>query len=153
MTNSSQPVLVVGATGFLGGQVVDALLARGKSVRALVRPASDATALEAKGVQVVRGDMLDRPSLEAAMTGADAAVSSAVGYTQRRKTDTDTTGNRNLADAARATGLRRFVFTGILASEQAPDVPHFLHKTQAEAYLAQLGVPYVWCGRGPTSIR
>ena len=34
MNSTSQPVLVVGATGFLGGQVVDALLARGKTVRA-----------------------------------------------------------------------------------------------------------------------
>lgn len=145
-SNPTQPVLVVGATGFLGGQVVDALLARGKTVRALVRPASDATALQAKGVQVVRGDMLDPPSLEAAMTGADAAISSAVGYTRRRTgstVDTDTAGNRNLADAARATDLRRFVFTGILASDQAPEVPHFLDKTRAENYLAELGVPHI----------
>lgn len=144
--NTNQPVLVVGATGFLGGQVVDALLARGRQVRALARPSSDTTALEAKGVQVVRGDMLDPASLVAAMTGVDAAISSAVGYTRRRTSstvDTDTAGNQNLADAAAATGLRRFVFTGILASEQASDVPHFRHKTGAELYLTQLGVPHV----------
>lgn len=146
MNNSSSPVLVVGATGFLGGQVVDALLARGKSVRAMVRPSSNAAALEAKGVQVVRGDMLDRASIEAAMTGADAAISSAVGYTKRKSAttvDTDSAGNRNLADAAKATGLRRFVFTGILASDQAPEVPHFRDKTRAEDYLTEIGVPYV----------
>ena len=144
--NNTSPVLVVGATGFLGGQVVDALLARGKNVRAMVRPSSNAAALEAKGVQVVRGDMLDPASLQAAMTGADAAVSSAVGYTKRRSAstvDTDSAGNRNLADAAKATGLRRFVFTGILASDQAPEVPHFLDKTRVEDYLTQIGVPYV----------
>ena len=143
---NAQPVLVVGATGFLGRQVVDALLDRGRSVRALVRPRSDAAALRAKGVEIVRGDMLDPRSLRAAMTDADAAVSSAVGYTRRTTSttvDTDTVGNRNLADAAKATGLRRFVFTGILKSEAAPEVPHFLHKTQAEAYLAGIGVPFV----------
>ena len=43
MTNDS-PVLVVGGTGMRGGQVVTALLSRGKRVRALVRPASDAAA-------------------------------------------------------------------------------------------------------------
>lgn len=144
--NSNQPVLVVGATGFLGRQVVDALLGRGRSVRALARPSSDTTALEARGVEIVRGDMLDPASLRAAMSGADAAVSSAVGYTRRRTgstVDTDTVGNRNLADAAAATGLRRFVFTGILASEQAPEVPHFRDKTEAETHLRRLGVPYV----------
>ena len=80
------------------------------------------------------------------LTGADAAVSSAVGYTRRTTSttvDTDTVGNRNFADAAKATGLRRFVFTGILKSDEAPEVPHFLHKTQAEAYLAEIRVPYV----------
>lgn len=143
---ASSPVLVVGGTGFLGRQVVDALLARGRSVRALVRPTSDTAALTARGVQVVRGDMLDPASLRVAMTGVDAAVSSAVGYTRRHSrttAETDTTGNRNLADAAAATGLRRFVFTGILQSDQAPQVPHFLDKTRAEEHLAQRGVPYV----------
>ncbi|MGW0877891.1 NmrA family NAD(P)-binding protein, partial [Streptomyces sp. NPDC002740] len=52
------PVLVVGATGSLGGKVVDELLERGKKVRALVRPASDASRLESRGVQIARGDML-----------------------------------------------------------------------------------------------
>jgi uncharacterized protein YbjT (DUF2867 family) len=44
------PILVVGATGYLGSQVVDELLARGKNVRALVRPSTDATKLEAQRV-------------------------------------------------------------------------------------------------------
>jgi uncharacterized protein YbjT (DUF2867 family) len=97
-------------------------------------------------VEVVRGDMLDRPSLDAAMNGADAVVTSAAGYTRRRKTDTaetDMVGNRNLADAAKAAGVRRFVFTSILTCDQTPDVPHFWHKALMERYLAEIGVPYV----------
>lgn len=145
--STSQPVLVVGATGFLGRQVVDALQRRGRSVRAVVRPGSDASALTERGVEVVRGDLLDRGSLEAAMVGADAVVTSAVGYTRRRKGDsgatTDTVGNRNLGDAALAVGVRRLVFTGILAAERAPDVPHFRHKSEAEDYFAGIGLPYV----------
>ena len=43
------PVVVVGGTGMLGGQVVTALLARGKPVRALVRPRSDAARLDGPG--------------------------------------------------------------------------------------------------------
>ena len=58
-------------------------------------------------------------------------------------TATDTEGNRNLADAAQRAGVRRFVFLGILQSDQARDVPHFWHKAEAERYLAELGVPYV----------
>jgi uncharacterized protein YbjT (DUF2867 family) len=146
MENESKPVLVVGGTGFLGRKVVAALVSRGKSVRALVRPGSNASVLGSPDVEVVRGDMLDPRSLDAAMDGADAVVTSAAGYTRRRKTDTaetDTVGNRNLADAAKAAGVRRFVFTSILTCDQTPDVPHFWHKALMERYLAEIGVPYV----------
>lgn len=50
-TPTTSPVLVVGATGALGGQVVDELLARGKAVRALVRPAVDASKLQDKSAE------------------------------------------------------------------------------------------------------
>ena len=53
------PVLVVGGTGMLGGQVVTELLSRGKRVRALVRPTSDATRLQRAGVEIAHGDMMD----------------------------------------------------------------------------------------------
>jgi uncharacterized protein YbjT (DUF2867 family) len=80
------------------------------------------------------------------MNGADAVVTSAAGYTRRRKTDTaetDMVGNRNLADAAKAAGVRRFVFTSILTCDQTPDVPHFWHKALMERHLAEIAVPYV----------
>ncbi len=139
-------VLVVGGTGQLGRQVVAELQAKGKPVRALVRPGSDASALESSGVEVVRGDMLDPVSLPPAYAGVDAVITTAIGYSKRRKTDsgeTDAAGNHNLAEAARAAGVRRFVFTGILRSDVARDVPHFWNKTLAERDLADLGVPYV----------
>jgi uncharacterized protein YbjT (DUF2867 family) len=138
-------VLVVGATGALGGQVVDELLARGKDVRALVRPTSDARRLEAKGVRIERGDMLHLDSLVQAMTGVDAVVSTAAGYTKRNKNahEIDTVGNANLAVAAGRAGVKRFVLTSILTSDQTPDVSHFWHKKLAEDKLEELGVPFV----------
>lgn len=142
---STAPVLVVGGTGSLGGQVVDELLRRGKHVRALVRPTSDATRLERQGVAIARGDMLDVDSLVAAMTGADAVITTAAGYTRGGKNanDIDTVGNANLAEAAHRAGIRRFVLTSILTSDQTPDVPHFWHKKLAEDKLEHLGVPFV----------
>ena len=138
-------VLVVGATGFLGGQVVDQLISRGKSVRALVRSGSDASALESKGVEIARGDMLDLDSLVEAMTGVDAVISTAAGYSRRDKNATaiDTTGNANLAIAAQRTKVRRFVLTSILTSDQTPEVSHFWHKKLAEDALENNGVPFV----------
>jgi uncharacterized protein YbjT (DUF2867 family) len=139
-------VLVVGGTGLLGEQVVAELLSRGKRVRALVRPTSDATRLERTGVEIARGDMMDPSSLLDAMDSADAVVSTAAGYTRHSKGDTneiDTIGNRNLADAASRVGVRRFVLTSILTCDQTPQVPHFWHKKLAEDRLEELGVPFV----------
>jgi uncharacterized protein YbjT (DUF2867 family) len=138
-------VLVVGGTGMLGGQVVATLLSRGKPVRALVRPGSDATRLEAAGATIVRGDMMDLDSLVRAMDGADSVITTAAGYTRHRKGDTpqtDTIGNSNLAEAASRTNIRRFVLTSILTCDQTPDVPHFWHKKLAEDRLEELGVPF-----------
>jgi len=140
-----KPVLVVGGTGHLGGQVIDELKGRGKTVRALVRPGSDAGKLEAKNVGIARGDMLALDSLVAAMTGVDAVITTAAGYTRRDKQalEIDTAGNANLAQAASRTGVRRFVLTSILTSDQTPSVPHFWHKKVAEDRLEELGVPFV----------
>lgn len=145
MTNDS-PVLVVGGTGMLGGQVVTALLSRGKRVRALLRPASDAAELMKAGVEIARGDMLEPASLLRAMDGADAVITTAAGYTHHSKGDTamiDTIGNRNLIDVASQTGIRRFVLTSILTSDQTPKVPHFWNKKLAEDRLEEKGVPFV----------
>ena len=130
-SSPNPPVLVVGGTGHLGGRVIDQLLDRGKTVRALVRPSSDASKLEAKGVQIARGDMLDLSSLVAAMTDADAVITTAAGYARRDKnaTQIDTIGNANLAQAAATTGVRRFV--------QAHEHPHLRPDSAGAALLAQ----------------
>jgi uncharacterized protein YbjT (DUF2867 family) len=140
------PVLVVGGTGMLGGQVVKQLLSHGKRVRALVRPASNAGSLEQAGVQISRGDMMEAPSLVRAMDGADSVITTSAGYTRHSKGDSaeiDTTGNRNLVDAARQVGIRRFILTSILTCDQTPQVPHFWHKKLVEDRLEQQGVPFV----------
>ena len=142
----ARPVLLVGATGDLGGRTLLALRARGKVVRALVRPGSDVSGLPKEGVEIVRGDMLDPPSLDPAMSGVSAVISSAIGYSRRKKGDslrTDFEGNHNLVDAAKRARVPRFVFLSILACDQAPDVPHFWAKKVTEDYLQQQGVPFV----------
>jgi uncharacterized protein YbjT (DUF2867 family) len=73
MMSGSGPVLVVGGTGMLGGQVVTELLSRGKRVRALVRPMSDAKRLEQAGAEIARGDIMNAASLLQAMDDADRA--------------------------------------------------------------------------------
>ena len=72
MTEETRPgprALVTGATGFLGGHLAAALVSRGYRVRALSRRTSGLDDLERLGVEVVRGDLADVPSLVRAASG------------------------------------------------------------------------------------
>ena len=64
-------VTVTGATGFVGGYLVPALIDRGNPVRAMARNPSRARSIEAAGATIVTGDLLDAPSLARALDGCD----------------------------------------------------------------------------------
>jgi uncharacterized protein YbjT (DUF2867 family) len=143
---TSELVLLIGATGHLGGKVARIARERGFRVRALVRPGSDDADLSARGIEVVRGDLLDRASLDRALDGCSSVIATAIGYANRRNGDlggpTDTLGYRQLADAA-ATRVRRLVFCSVLTCERAERVPHFWNKKLAEDYFEERQVPFV----------
>ena len=106
-------VVVTGASGHVGGNLVRALLARGRPVRALVR-SEDPPALRRLAVEQVLGDVRDPASLRRAFDGADvvyhlAAVISISGDPTGVVEDTNVTGVRNAAAAALACGVRRMV--------------------------------------------
>src|SRR5512142_2607258 len=67
-------VLVTGATGLLGSHLVDMLIERGESVRALVLPGEPVERLERAGVEVCRGDLSDRASLAEAVAGMERVL-------------------------------------------------------------------------------
>ena len=108
----SLTVLVTGATGYVGGYVTDALLARGHRVRALSRSASPP--LAAKGVEVRHGDVTRPDSFGDAFAGADAVVhlvgiideSPSTGVTFEA---VHVDGTLNVVQAAREAGVGRFV--------------------------------------------
>lgn len=105
--------LVTGATGFLGRAIVEQLRARGDRVRALVR--RDDPALHALGVQCVRGDVRDLPSVQAACEGIDvvfhtAAVAGIWGP-WRHYFETNVLGTRHVMAACQQAGVPRLVFT------------------------------------------
>ncbi len=113
-------ILVCGATGDLGGRIVRVLRERGAPVRALVRPGTDAAALEQQGVEVARGDLRDPATLDPALAGVDTVVTTAnaigrmlAGRTDLSISDVDLTGNANLVRAAERAGVRRFVFVSV----------------------------------------
>jgi len=110
-------VLVVGATGLLGGEICRLLAERGEPVRALVRKGSDPAGVESLrslGADVVVGDLKEPETLGPACDGVAAVISTATSTTSRREGDTiesvDRDGQLDLVEAARKAGVERFVY-------------------------------------------
>jgi uncharacterized protein YbjT (DUF2867 family) len=112
--------IVVGATGSLDSAICRLLAAKGKPVRALVRATSDwakVGALKAPGVEIARGDLRDRASLENACQGVRAVISTASsmpfsyqpGQNDVQAVDLD--GLSSLIVAAQAADVSRFIYT------------------------------------------
>ncbi len=92
--------LVTGATGFIGGRVVQRLVAAGHRVRALARDLGKARSLEARGVSVIEGDVTDRTRVRAAMRGADGVFHLAAWK------DVGAPRHRRIAEAVNVEGTR-----------------------------------------------
>jgi len=140
-------ILVIGGTGYMGGKVINELLSRNVRVSAMVREDSDAIGMEVRGVKIIRGDMTISETILPALENVDAVISTAIGYSRRKKGDNlktvDDQGNRNLVDALRKSAVRRFVFTSILTADKARKVPHFWQKKLIEDYMDQQGIHYI----------
>lgn len=141
-------VLVAGATGVLGREVVRRLRDRGHAVRALVRSTSapeKVSHLEQRGATTIVGDLKDPASLAAACKGVEAVIStvSMIGTAQPGDSfaATDGAGTINLIDAARAEGARHFVFVSFDTSA-VPESPLTNAKQEAEDHLTRSGLQY-----------
>lgn len=105
------PVLVTGATGLLGNNVVRQLLDRGHRVRVLVRESSDPRPLAGLDVEVVRGDIRDAANVRDACKHTSCVIHCAA-YVQLERSRLDlhravnVEGSRNVAEAARMAGVR-----------------------------------------------
>ncbi len=113
------PVLLTGGTGYLGGWILRALLAEGRTVRLLARDPAGRRRLEAPGVGIVPGDVTDRASLDAACRGASAVVHAAatVSAWERDRAvfeRVNVQGMRNAALAAREAGAAPFVYVSTI---------------------------------------
>lgn len=114
---SSNEILVVGATGLLGMELVRVLKAAGHPVRAMVRSTAAPerrAQLEQLGARIVPGDLKDKASLEAACRDAQAVVSTASATISRQDGDSiatvDDLGQISLIEAAEAAKVEHLVF-------------------------------------------
>ncbi|HWM88653.1 MAG TPA: NAD(P)H-binding protein [Kofleriaceae bacterium] len=134
-------VLVAGATGTVGRELTRLLHERGERVRTLSRDPARAESLRAIAHDVRTGDALREETLDGALQGIDAVVSCLggplhLGWGERRGyPDIDTVANRNLLAAARAAGVRRFVYLSVHA---APGYDATAYVRAHEAFAAEL---------------
>jgi uncharacterized protein YbjT (DUF2867 family) len=134
-------ILVTGATGQQGGAVARELLAAGHKVRAMTRkPEGEAAqALAALGAEVVRGDLDDHASVEAALEGAWGVF--AVQNSWEAGIDGEERQGKDIAKLAKQAGVQHFVYTSVGSADKNTGIPHFDNKSRVEETIRGLGFP------------
>ncbi|MGN8001112.1 SDR family oxidoreductase [Sphingomonas sp. 22176] len=123
-------ILVTGATGRVGRQVVDQLVARDAQVRVLTR--DPAKADFPAGVEVAQGDLLDIDAVRAALAGVRTL------FLLNAVTGDEFTQALITLNLAREAGVDRIVYLSVFDADWAVNVPHFAVKSGAERMLAAM---------------
>jgi uncharacterized protein YbjT (DUF2867 family) len=142
--------LIVGSTGYLGGEIARRLLERGEPVRCLVRPTSSpqaTQALAALGAELVMGDLKDPPSIRAACEGASRVFTTATTTRERQQGDSIATverdGHLGLVDAARGAGVAHFIYVSFTGGiDREARAPLTQAKRAVEERLRRSGMTY-----------
>jgi dihydroflavonol-4-reductase len=113
--------LVTGAAGFLGSHIARQLVARGESVRVLLRPSSQNRAIADLSLEYVTGDLRDTASLDRALKGIKRVFHAAADYRLWAKHsqdiyDSNVGGTKNILAASKRAGVEQFVYTSTVAT-------------------------------------
>ncbi|WP_207483877.1 SDR family oxidoreductase [Arenibaculum pallidiluteum] len=125
-------ILVTGATGTVGRDVVEQLVKRGADVRALVR--DPAKASFPAGVAVAEGDLLDVDSLRSAFSGVSSL------FLLNAVVPDEFTQALIALNLAREAGIKRIVYLSVIHSDVYVNVPHFAGKFAVERMIEQMGL-------------
>lgn len=145
--SQDRTVLVFGATGQQGGSVADALRSNGWRVKALVRDTNTpkTEALVAQGIELVRGELADRQSLQTAMADAygvfSVQPSSGQGAAYNVTDEDEIRYGKAVADIAVANGVHHLVYSSVnAAGPTLTGMGHFDTKIEIEEYIRGLDI-------------
>jgi uncharacterized protein YbjT (DUF2867 family) len=133
--------LVTGATGYVGGRLIERLAREGRPLRALARDPSRFEPMP--GVDTVAGDLVRDTGLEAALDGIETAyylvhsMEAGVNADGGDFGSRDRLAARNFARAASAAGVERIVYLGGLVPQDAPLSPHLGSRLEVERILLE----------------
>ena len=143
-TLEQAPILVTGATGYIGGRLVPRLLDAGLKARCLVR---DRERLRGKGwfaeVEIAQANVLEPETLHAALTGVHTAyyLIHSMGAAEAGFENRDLKAAKNFAEAARAAGVQHIVYLGGLGSGSKGMSKHLASRQATGEALAGAGIP------------
>lgn len=126
-------ILVTGATGTVGGQVVNQLVVRGADVRVLSRNPAKADLPDQ--VTAIQGDILDVDAMRAALDGVSTL------FLLNAVVADEFTQALIALNLAREAGIERVVYLSVIHSDQYVDVPHFAGKFAVERMIEHTGIP------------
>src|SRR5260221_941057 len=144
MTPNRKTIAVTGAAGNQGGAVARRMVAEGWRVRALTRNPSKpaAQALAAQGAELMAGNMDQPEELAAAFQGADAVLSIQNDRLPNVGIEGMVRQGHAVLDAAKAAGVRHFIFSSVSGVDRGAGQKRFEVKYQVEQYVQASGVPY-----------
>ncbi|PLX26509.1 MAG: DUF2867 domain-containing protein [Ignavibacteria bacterium] len=136
-------ILLLGATGYVGGRLLPRLIEHGHDVRCLVRSPEKIPEREAAAGEIIRGDVLQRETILPAMQGIDTVLylvhSMSGGGSDFEKHDRIAA--QNVAECARDAGVRRIIYLGGLGSRERMQTPHLRSRHEVGDILRGSGVP------------
>ena len=138
-------ILVVGSSGLLGGMITRQLLAKKRPVRILVRSNPAYQSLIDAGAESMAGDLKEPASLAQACAGIQTVITTANSGGRGGEDNpesVDWLGTKNLVDAAKAAGVKHFIYIGSLSSDINSPQPILHAKAQVEQYIRESGITF-----------
>lgn len=136
-------IFIAGATGFVGGHLVNDLISKGYKIKCLVRSAKSADALASRGVEIINGDITSAESLKGAIKAGDCVIH-LVGIIEQRDKATfrsvHVEGTFNLVNEAKRSGAGFFFYQSALGADKGSWSGYLRTKAEAEDIVRESGL-------------